>query len=58
MSENLNKYLSDVFRRDSKSNIDSDSPEKRDQNTAHLTDRSMQQFILDRKFSLRLDEII
>ena len=58
MSENLNKYLSDVFRRDSKSNTGSDSLEKPDQNTAHLTDRSMQQFILDRKFSLRLDEII
>ena len=58
MSENLNKYLSDVFRRDIKSNADSDALEKRDHNTAHLTDRNRQQFILDRKFSLRLDEII
>jgi hypothetical protein len=58
MSENLNKYLSDVFRRDNKSITDSDSLEKRDHNTAHLTDLDRQQFILDRKFSLRLDEII
>ena len=58
MSENLKKYLSDVFRNDVKSNTDSTPQEKSQQNLTHLADRNMQKFVLDRRYTLRLDEII
>ena len=58
MSENLKKYLSDVFRNDVKSNADSTSQEKSQHNLTHLADRNMQKFVLDRRYTLRLDEII
>jgi len=58
MSENLKKYLSDVFRNDVKSNTDSTLQEKSQHNLTHLADRNMQKFVLDRRYTLRLDEII
>jgi|GEM_PF-2216080 len=58
MSENLKKYLSDVFRKDIKSNPEFNSQDQVNHNSAHLTDQNMQKFILDRRYSLRLDEII
>ena len=58
MSENLKKYLSDVFRKDIKENPVFNSKDRVNRNSAHLTDRNMQKFVLDRKYSLRLDEII
>jgi len=58
MSENFKKYLSDVFRNDVKSSSDSNSPEVGHPNQAQTTDQNMQQFVLDRRYSLRLDEII
>ena len=58
MSENLKKYLSDFFRNDVKSNTDSTPQEKSQHNLTHLADRNMQKFVLDRRYTLRLDEII
>jgi hypothetical protein len=57
MSENLKKYLSDVFRKDIKDNPQLKSKDKVNNNSAHLTDRNVQKFVLDRKYSSRLDEI-
>ena len=57
MNENLTKYLSDVFRNEVQS-----TPSEFNNNhvkvSGHLVDKNTNQFILDRRFSLRLDEIV
>lgn len=57
MNENLTKYLSDVFRNEVQSTA-SESNNNHAKVSGHLVDKNTNQFILDRRFSLRLDEII
>ncbi len=57
MNENLTKYLSDVFRNEVQSTT-SESNNNHEKVSGHLVDKNTNQFILDRRFSLRLDEII
>jgi hypothetical protein len=58
MNENLTKYLSDVFRNDVKGNLTRESMRDDKQAGRELVDRNVNQFLLDKRFSLRLDEII
>jgi hypothetical protein len=58
MNTDLTKYLSDVFRNEVRGNCDlkivnNEMPVVRD-----LVDSKIDQFVLDKRFSLRLDEII
>lgn len=59
MKTELKKYLSDVFRKDVKQELPSSvlNSEKKIQVGAP-EDRNNKKFLLDRRFSLRLDEII
>jgi len=58
MNKNLTKYLSDVFRNEVSSKDIREPLESNIQSSPHLVDRNINQFIVDKKFSLRLDEII
>jgi hypothetical protein len=58
MNKNLTKYLSDVFRNEVPSKDIREPLESNIQSSQHLVDRNINQFIVDKKFSLRLDEII
>jgi len=58
MNANLTKYLSDVFRNEVQGNTTPESQESNPQLPPHLLDSNMKQFVLDKRFSLRLDEII
>ena len=59
MNTELNKYLSKVFRRDTKQDPSSSilTLEKKIQ-VGVAEDRNNKKFLLDRRFSLRLDEIV
>jgi hypothetical protein len=58
MNPELTKYLTDVLRNDIRG-TDSLEPKKNNlQSDAYLIDRNIDQFIFDKKYSLRLDEII
>jgi hypothetical protein len=58
MNKNLTKYLSDVFRNEAQSKDIRELLEINIQASRHLVDRNINQFIVDKKFSSRLDEII
>jgi hypothetical protein len=58
MNKNLTKYLSDVFRNEAQSKDIRELLEINIQARQHLVDRIINQFIVDKKFSSRLDEII
>ena len=58
MNENLTKYLSDVFRNEVNGNLTRESMRDDKQAGRELVDRNVNQFLLDKRFSLRLDEII
>jgi hypothetical protein len=58
MNKNLTKYLSDVFRNEAQSKDIRELLEINIQARQHLVDRNINQFIVDKKFSSRLDEII
>jgi hypothetical protein len=58
MNAKLTKYLSDVFRNEPSSKLKEDSKESTIEIRRHQEDRKLNQFIVDRKYSLRLDEII
>jgi hypothetical protein len=58
MNKNLTKYLSDVFRNEAQSKDIRELLEINIQVSQHLVDRIINQFIVDKKFSSRLDEII
>ena len=58
MNANLTKYLSDVFRNEVEINTTPESHQHSQQGAAHLRDQNTKQFVLDKRFSLRLDEII
>jgi hypothetical protein len=58
MNKNLTKYLFDVFRNEVQSKDIREPIESKTQASHHLVDRNMYHFIVDKKCSLRLDEII
>lgn len=58
MNANLTKYLSDVFRNEVEIDATSESHKHSEQAALHLRDQNTKQFVLDKRFSLRLDEII
>lgn len=58
MNKNLTKYLSDVFRNEAQSKDIRELLEINIQARQYLVDRNINQFIVDKKFSSRLDEII
>ena len=58
MTSNLNKYLHEVFRKEVKDLLPSNSKSKKLQYQNNLDDQRKNHFVLDNKYSLRLDEII
>jgi len=58
MNKSLTKYLSGVLRNEVEHNGAVEPKESNLQASAYLLDRNINQFIVDKKFSLRLDEVI
>jgi hypothetical protein len=58
MNSNLPKYLSDVLRNEVQHKGNLENKERNLQASGHLLDRNHNQFIVDKRFSLRLDEIV
>ncbi|QWE08031.1 hypothetical protein [Polynucleobacter ibericus] len=58
MTSNLNKYLYEVFRKEVKDPLQSNLKEQQFQYQNNLRDQRKNHFVLDNKYSLRLDEII
>ncbi|QWD97692.1 hypothetical protein C2740_04800 [Polynucleobacter sp. MG-5-Ahmo-C2] len=58
MNVNLSKYLSDVLRNEVQSYPTQASPEFNTPASDRLIDPKINQFIVDKRFSLRLDEIV
>ena len=58
MNPELTKYLTDVLRNDIRGTDSLESKKNNLQADAYLVDRNIDQFIFDKKYSLRLDEII
>ena len=58
MNADLTKYLSDVFRTEVQGNANFKSVNNEMQASRDLVDPKIDQFVLDKRFSLRLDEII
>jgi hypothetical protein len=58
MNTSLTKYLSGVLRNEVEYTGAVESKESNLQSSAYLLDRNINQFIVDKKFSLRLDEVI
>ena len=57
MNANLTKYLSDVLRNEVEHTVAIDSKESNLQSRTYLLDRKINQFVVDKRFSLGLDEI-
>jgi hypothetical protein len=58
MSTSLTKYLSGVLGNEVEHTDAVEPKESNLQASAYLLDRNINQFIVDKKFSLRLDEVI
>jgi hypothetical protein len=58
MNADLTKYLSDVFRNEVQGSASLRSINNEMQASRDLVDPKIDQFVLDKRFSLRLDEII
>ena len=58
MNTNLTKYLSDVFRNEVEYTAAIKPKENNLQANVYLLDRNINQSVVDKKFSLGLDEII
>lgn len=58
MNAKLTKYLSDVFRNEVQQKSNLENKESNLQISCHPIDRNHTQFVIDKRFSLRLDEII
>lgn len=58
MNTNLNKYLYEVFRKEVKDPLHSNSDAKQFEYKNNLHDQRKNHFVLDSKYALRLDEII
>ena len=57
MNANLVKYLSGVLRNEVQNKTDTE-PNGQEPRMPNLNDARVDQFLLDRKYSLRLDEVI
>ena len=57
MNTNLAKYLSDVLRNEAQPHDAKESNQHKSR-IPNLNDSKVNQFVLDRKYALRLDEII
>jgi len=57
MNSNLTQYLSHVFRKEPQNNSSLELKES-DVNLRYLNDRKLNHFLVDGKYTLRLDEII
>jgi hypothetical protein len=58
MNANLTKYLSDVFRNEVEHDATLEAKESSLQQGSHVLDRNIKQFVVDKRFSLHLDEIV
>jgi len=58
MNTNLNKYLNEVFRKEVKDPLQSNSEGNQFKYENNLHDQRKNHFVLDSKYALRLDEII
>ena len=58
MNTNLIKYLSDVFCNEAVCNAAIEPKESNLQVSPHLLDRNMKQFVVDKRSSLDLDELV
>jgi len=58
MNADLTKYLSDVFRNEVRGSADLKVMNNAMQAGKDLVDPKVDQFVLDKRYSLRLDEII
>ena len=58
MNSNLNKYLNEVFRKEVRDPLHSNSDSKQFEYKNNLHDQRKNHFVLDSKYALRLDEII
>ena len=58
MNANLTKYLSDVFRNEVEHDTNLEPKESALQRGSYLLDRNINQFVVDKRFSLHLDEIV
>jgi len=58
MNTSLTKYLSDVFRNEVERTTAIEPKEINPQANLYLLDRNSNQFVVDKKFSLRLDELV
>ena len=58
MNANLTKYLSDVFRNEVNGDPMLESQKNNQQVAPPSLDKNTKQFLLDKRFSLRLDEMI
>jgi len=58
MNPSLTKYLSDVFRNEVPRDLTPELKKNAEQASPELIDRNINQFLLDKRYSLRLDEII
>ena len=58
MNKSLTKYLSGVLRNEVEHTSAIEPKESNLQASAYLLDRNINQFIVDKRFSLRLDEVI
>jgi hypothetical protein len=58
MDVKLNKYLADVFRNEVGSMPEADSLDSQKDTPEPMTNRQLNPFLVDKKYSLRLDEII
>jgi len=57
MNAKLKKYLSEVFRNDAKENTQLENKQAKNE-LPYLNDRKNNPFVVDGKYTLRLDEII
>jgi hypothetical protein len=58
MDVKLNKYLADVFRNEVGSMPEADSLDSQKDAPKPMTNRQLNPFLVDKKYFLRLDEII
>jgi hypothetical protein len=58
MNTNLTKYLSDVLRNEVEHTVATDPKECNLQARTYLLDRNDSNFLVDKRFSLHIDEIV
>jgi hypothetical protein len=58
MNIDRKKYLSDVFRKEIKFNLDESASSTKERPVSSQDDLNTSNFLIDTKFKLRLDEIV